>query len=108
MSKENSEPTTSVDRVVHTPGPWIYDSGCFYAECQMSSDGMTCEAPIAEMLEGRPEDSRGNAKLISLAPEMLAGIKEMLDAIEYAGTQLVGREYEAKEQLREILSRLGV
>ena len=27
----------------HTPGPWVYDSGCFYARCQMDESGRTYE-----------------------------------------------------------------
>lgn len=55
----------------HTPGPWIYDSGVFYAACQMDENGMTYEEPIAEMLEGRPFESMGNANLILASPDLL-------------------------------------
>ena len=75
MSETNE---AAVQSVVHTPGPWVYDSGCFYAQCQLDENGMTYESPIAELLDGRPEDAKGNAKLIAAAPMMLKALRRIV------------------------------
>lgn len=74
-----------------TPGPWVYDSGSFYAQCQLDSAGLTkrlrgsdrdlFEMPIAEIGRGRPENSKANARLIAAAPEMF----ELLETIDRGG-----------------------
>lgn len=66
----------------HTPGPWVYDSGGFYAQCQLDENGMTYESPIAELLEGRPDDSKGNALLIAAAPDLLEACEVVAKAME--------------------------
>jgi hypothetical protein len=60
----------------------VYDSGCVYAQCQLDSRGQTCEPPIAGILDGRPDDADGNAKLIAAAPEMFSILRGVLDSIE--------------------------
>lgn len=50
-----------------TPGPWIYDTGYFYAQCQLDGDGKTREMPIIEMGEGRGEDCIANEEFIANA-----------------------------------------
>lgn len=82
MSQENAVPNTSVNSIVHTPGPWVYDSGCFYAKCQLDEYGLTYESPIAELLEGRPFNTDGNAKLIAAAPEILESLESLIELYE--------------------------
>jgi hypothetical protein len=82
MSEQNE---ASVQSVVHTPGPWVYDSGCFYAQCQLDKNGMTQESPIAELLEGRPDDSKGNARLIAAAPTMLEALRRIVRQKDIVG-----------------------
>lgn len=60
----------------HTPGPWLYDTGCFYASCQLDADGMTMEPPLAEMLGGRPDDYDANLRLIAAAPALLQRLQK--------------------------------
>jgi len=99
MDSTNEPNAAPVDAVVHTPGPWIYDSGAFYAECQLDEDGMTYEAPIAALLEGRPFDTEGNARLIAAAPAML---EEVGNAINVLDPEMSRREI---VELRERLIR---
>lgn len=61
----------------HTPGPWVYDSGSFYAAVQLNDCGTTNEPPIIDMGAGRPEDSEANARLIAAAPELLAALEKI-------------------------------
>ena len=70
----------------HTPAPWIYDSGSFYAECQLDESGTTSESPIAEMLEGRPEDTKANARLIVEAPCLLKHLEDCIGLLPPAFT----------------------
>lgn len=72
-----------------TPGPWVYDSGSFYAQCQLDSAGLTkrlrgsdrdlFEMPIAEIGRGRPENSKANARLIAAAPEMFELLEDIYE-----------------------------
>lgn len=64
----------------HTPGPWVYDSGSFYAAVQLNDCGTTNEPPIIDMGAGRPEDSEANARLIAAAPDLLAALQMVRDA----------------------------
>jgi hypothetical protein len=66
----------------HTPGPWVYDSGVFYAQCQLDKNNQTYEYPIAETLSGRPEDEEANARLIAAAPDLLAALEMLLALVE--------------------------
>lgn len=89
----------------HTPGPWIYDSGCFYADCQLDRRGQTSEAPIAEMLKGRPDDAIGNANLIEASPEML---KELINVVDVLSSDTPMAELPGlKKRLLGFLSDIG-
>jgi hypothetical protein len=81
MTKKESVDAASMHPIVHTPGPWVYDSGAFYADCQLGEDGMTYEAPIAELLEGRPSDAKGNAILIAASPMMKELLLDFCDSL---------------------------
>lgn len=83
----------------HTPGPWVYDCGAIYAQCQLNKRGMTREAPIAEVLDGRPDAYKANGRLIVAAPELLEALSEMT---ELAAGHVGGVTVAAK---REILAK---
>ena len=82
-----------------TPGPWRYDSGVFYAECQLDESGMTYERPIAEMLEGRPLDTKANARLIAVAPEMFEVLERVIDPNDH-------KFNEVEKRIQEIIKRV--
>ncbi len=87
MTKEKTTSTTSVDRVVHTPGPWKYHAGgCMV----MDSDGQMAIADIRGWgtLSTRLGETvaidrmDANGRLIADAPKMLALIRELHDFAE--------------------------
>ena len=83
----------------YTPGPWRYDSGVFYAECQLDENGMTYERPIAEILEGRPLNAKANARLIAAAPQMF----ELLVDIDNRIGEITE---EAWDKIQEVIKRV--
>ena len=90
----------------HTPGLCIYDSGVFYAACQMDENGMTYENPIAQMLEGRPFESRGNANLILAAPDLLEACEAALENDEISeGFGARNMEEDLRNQLRAAIAK---
>jgi hypothetical protein len=107
MNEPNKPPTAApLHGIVHTPGPWVYDSGCFYAKCQLDENGQTYETPIAELLEGRPLDTDGNAKLIAASPclkEALIKIREILDSQNYCQKHNLGLYAIVNEALSKVV-----
>jgi hypothetical protein len=87
MSKENGEPTTSVDRIVHTPGPWqcerlLDNKGRPYATYYKAHiDVGVC---MVWAPPGKAEQE-ANARLISAAPDLLDACKQYLNAMERYG-----------------------
>jgi hypothetical protein len=53
-----------------------------------------------------PAEVQANAKLIAAAPDLLSACKAMLEAFEYAGTRLVGAEYQAKEMMVKAIAKV--
>lgn len=62
-----------MSKAKHTPGPWLFDAGSIYAECQLIN-GETTESPLAELLPGRPENWKHNGLLMTAAPELLEAL----------------------------------
>lgn len=78
MSSENSDSTTSVNRVVHTPGPWMISTWSFNpgkgkpASIYAGHEGMD-EVAICQFDRepDSPETIEADARLIAAAPDML-------------------------------------
>ena len=90
MSKGNAKSTTSVDRVVHTPGPWKAERADMHAVDDEDRDPhrwsvMTDrEGPdyfIATIENGAPGDTmrteEANAKAIAAVPTMIEFLQEV-------------------------------
>jgi hypothetical protein len=89
----------------YTPGPWVYDSGCFYADCQLDENGMSYEAPIAEVLSGRPDDTKANAKLIKLAPDMFSDLRQIAAVVHHGGLIGYSDQLRCLNEIRRISLR---
>lgn len=57
----------------HTPGPWSYHGG--WSDCVISSEGRVAECRNENLPSTR---CKGNARLIAMAPDMLAAIQGAL------------------------------
>lgn len=80
-----------------TPKPWhadFYELTIGGTMCQIRNEKGYLVAHVHEC-----PDQKGNATLIAASPDLLEACEDMLKAIEYAGTRLVGKEFEAKEKM---------
>ena len=80
----------------HTPGPWRLDKWNGYL---LSSENISIVK--FDVSRTRLQD----AQLIAAAPDLLEACEAMLAAFEYAGTRLVGAEYEAKEKIKAAIAK---
>jgi hypothetical protein len=79
MGNENSEPTTSVDRVVHTPGPWKVANNSrsvLAGPVKINQQGGPA-AQSAAVLAVQERELMANAKLIAAAPDLLAALRSV-------------------------------
>lgn len=104
MSEENSDSTTSVDRVVHTPGPWKVKSRFdIYEDTLQPGVGGTYIGTTrgnGELPESVKRRCEADAKLIAEAPGMLAALKAVvisLDSLGDLGTNLTARKIAANQ-----------
>lgn len=78
----------------HSPGPWWIDDDGFIA----SGSGdtyLTIAEPHCMDSEGRESEIQANAQLIAAAPELLAALKEMLEAYAWKANEtarVIGEE----------------
>lgn len=68
-----TEEANAMLAILDTPGPWLFDAGSIYAECQIIN-GETIESPLAELLSGRQENWEANGLLMTAAPELLEAL----------------------------------
>ena len=73
MTKEKTTSTTSVDRVVHTPGPWVCHFGVLNPYRVFVDDAANNCIACSDSRGGlaTTDEIRANGKLISAAPELL-------------------------------------
>jgi len=57
-----------------TPGPWFYEDGCVFAECDKCGDAV---AGIGNAMFRKKDEEVANMRLIAQAPEMYALIKKL-------------------------------
>ena len=105
-SEEKSGSDPSVDRVVHTPGPWFAGElrgpdGEQTVSVGPSEKAEHFEDSICECWQGN-HNATENARLIAAAPDMLAALKAIvssLDALGSLGSNLTARKIAANEIL---------
>jgi hypothetical protein len=120
MGNENSEPTTSVDRVVHTPGPWrpgradkSYDSGipdnafAVFAEPHHRQEcGLQGNAAVICVI-AKPErmtvEDIANARLIAAAPEMFQVVQALATAEWIEESEMRFLVNECREIMRKVV-----
>ena len=63
----------------HTPGPWDYESG----EDIWAEDRLICRMSLSHSERPHYRATNADARLIAAAPDLLAALRELLDAIHW-------------------------
>ena len=71
----------------HTPGPWVVDSGNGTACYIRPADHEPGVMAVAQVCKRGWSEKQANARLIAAAPEMLAALKDALDALIQSATE---------------------
>lgn len=87
----------------HTPGPWHIsgDDRCIYAKLT-TVDGTAVE-PLVAQCSKHTTSANANARLIAASPELLAALKDMIQAFEVVQTR---RDYYPYQQALALIDRI--
>lgn len=71
----------------HTPGPWFYRKGDEWSHSVVTRhgelpDGSPCYWTVASINKRREPEHEANARLIAMAPELLAAVTAAADLME--------------------------
>lgn len=94
-------------RPAHTPGPWRVDHHYSCHSLVLAGSAVLFQTNCERGHDGETEESKANARLIAAAPDMLASLKELREAVA-ACFRVFAMDGHEPQDLEEEFTRIGL